>query len=154
MGKGKDTDSSKASALYVISITKITLATDSTQDIVLGRLLGEMTLMQKVQPVIYMMPHSDNPGASSSGIGSWRLMVVPKDNTLSALYDAARKSFKDRKSRNGTPSMQQSLQLRSGRRGGEEVDLSAIDEASWPACLEYFCQFTKSPDLTVEYSLN
>lgn len=42
------------------------------------------------------------------------------------------------------------LEIKYGAGKDGDLELSAVDENMWPDYLEYFCQCTKFPELTVD----
>jgi hypothetical protein len=76
------------------------------------------------------------------------VMTTIADNTYTAIIDSVT-SYLDLKGILKGMQGQQKLEIQYGVGRDGDVDLSALEETMWPEYLEYFCQFTKIPELTI-----
>ena len=76
-------------------------------------------------------------------------MITLAGNTRAAIFDAVH-SYLDSKSSLTRREGLQRLEIKSGAGKDGDVDLSTLEETMWPEYLEYFCQYTKLPELTVD----
>ncbi|CZR65718.1 uncharacterized protein PAC_15618 [Phialocephala subalpina] len=78
-----------------------------------------------------------------------QVMIALADNTRAALFNAVN-SYLDSKSTLTGRQGQRKLEIKYGVGKNGDVDLSAVEEAMWPEYLEYFRQYTRLPELTVD----
>lgn len=76
-------------------------------------------------------------------------MLTLADNTRAAIFGAVN-SYLDSKSPLVRRRGQRKLEIMYGVGKNGDVDLSALEENLWPEHLEYFCQYTRFPELTVD----
>ncbi|KAH6710604.1 hypothetical protein BKA61DRAFT_658496 [Leptodontidium sp. MPI-SDFR-AT-0119] len=76
-------------------------------------------------------------------------MITLADNTRAAIFDAVR-SYLHSKSLSTCRRSLQRLEIKSGAGKNGDVDLSTLEETMWPEYLEYFRQYTRLPELTVD----
>jgi hypothetical protein len=76
-------------------------------------------------------------------------MIALADNTRAAILEAVH-SYIDSKSSLMFNQGRRRLEIRSGAGKNGDVDLSTLEEMMWPEYLEYFRQYTKLPELTVD----
>ena len=74
-------------------------------------------------------------------------MLSLTDNTYAAICEAV-SAYLDTQDSGLAP--KRTLQIKSGMGRNGKVDLSAIEASMWPVYMEYFCQYTKLPELTVD----
>ncbi|KAH9214266.1 hypothetical protein DL95DRAFT_446595 [Leptodontidium sp. 2 PMI_412] len=95
------------------------------------------------QTVVFTIRHSN-------GINKTRtleVMLFLADTTYAAICGAI---FAYLDSQEGFVPSKRTIQIRSGIDRNGKVDLSAVEESMWPVYIEYFCQYTKLPELTVD----
>jgi hypothetical protein len=76
-------------------------------------------------------------------------MITLADNTRAAILEAVH-SYIDSKSSLMYNRGLRRLEIKSGAGKKGEVDLSTLEETMWPEYLEYFRQYTKLPELTID----
>ncbi len=76
-------------------------------------------------------------------------MITLADNTRAAILEAVH-SYIDSKSSLMFTKGWRRLEIRSGAGKNGDVDLSTLEEMMWPEYLEYFRQYTKLPELTID----
>jgi hypothetical protein len=76
-------------------------------------------------------------------------MITLAGNTRGAIFDAVN-SYLDSKPVLMGKHGQRNLEIKSGVGKNGDVDLSALEETMWPEYLEYFRQYTRLPELTVD----
>jgi hypothetical protein len=78
-----------------------------------------------------------------------QVMVTLTDNSRAAIFEAVN-SYLDSKSILTVREGQRKLEIKSGVGKNGDVDLSALEDSMWPEYLEYFRQYTRLPELTVD----
>jgi hypothetical protein len=78
-----------------------------------------------------------------------QVMVTLADNTRAAIFDAVSLYLDLNKAMQRTQ-RQRKLEIKCGAGKNGDVDLSALEESKWPEYLEYFRQYTRLPELTVD----
>jgi len=76
-------------------------------------------------------------------------MIALTDNTRAAIFDAVN-SYLDSKSALKVGQGQRKLKIICGVGKDGDVDLSALEETMWPDYFQYFRQYTRLPELTVD----
>jgi hypothetical protein len=78
-----------------------------------------------------------------------QVMATISDNTRTAIIDAVN-SYLDSKSVLKGEQGQRRLEIKYGIGRNGDVDLSTLEETMWPEYLDYFRQYTRIPELTVD----
>ena len=76
-------------------------------------------------------------------------MITLADNTRAAILEAVHSYIDSKSSLMYTRGLRR-LEIKSGAGKNGEVDLSTLEETMWPEYLEYFRQYTKLPELTID----
>lgn len=76
-------------------------------------------------------------------------MTIIADNSRTAIIDTAN-SYLDSKSILKDMQGQRKLEIKYGVGRNGDVDLSTLEESMWPEYLDYFRQYTRIPELTVD----
>ena len=76
-------------------------------------------------------------------------MTTIADNTRTAIIDTVN-SYLDSKSMLKGMQGQRKLEIKYGVGRNGDVDLSTLEEDMWPEYLDYFRQYTRIPELTVD----
>ncbi|CZR70007.1 uncharacterized protein PAC_19908 [Phialocephala subalpina] len=76
-------------------------------------------------------------------------MITLADNTRVAIFDAVHSYLDSKSSSTGRQGLRR-LEIKSGAGKNGDVGLSMLEETMWPEYLEYFRQYTKLPELTVD----
>ncbi|KAH7357000.1 hypothetical protein BKA65DRAFT_548383 [Rhexocercosporidium sp. MPI-PUGE-AT-0058] len=101
------------------------------------------TVPRSGQTVVFTIRHSNDIKRTCT----LEAMLFLTDTTYAAICEAV---FAYLDSQEGGLRPKRTLQIRSGIGRNGKVDLSAIEESMWPVYMEYFCQYTKLPELTVD----
>jgi len=78
-----------------------------------------------------------------------QVMTTIADNTRTAIINAVN-SYLDSKSILKGTQGQREIDIKYGVGRNGDVDLSTLDETMWPDYLDYFRQYTRIPELTVD----
>ncbi|KAH7403856.1 hypothetical protein BKA64DRAFT_707328 [Cadophora sp. MPI-SDFR-AT-0126] len=95
------------------------------------------------QAVVFTIRHFNNMNKTDTR----EVMLFLTDTTYAAICEAV---FLYLDSQEGVLPSKRGLQLKAGTGRNGKVDLSAIEESMCPVYMEYFCQYTKLPELTVD----
>lgn len=101
------------------------------------------TASRSSQTVIFTIRHSSDLNIACTR----EVMLSLTDNTYAAICEAV-SAYLDTQDSGLAP--KRTLQIKSGMGRNGKVDLSAIEASMWPVYMEYFCQYTKLPELTVD----
>lgn len=77
------------------------------------------------------------------------VMTTVADNTRAAMFDAVN-SYLDSKNVLKRMQGQRELEIKCGVGRNGDVDVSTVEETMWPEYLDYFRQYTRIPELTVQ----
>lgn len=77
------------------------------------------------------------------------VMTIISDNTRVAIIDTVN-SYLDSKGILKAIRGQRKLEIKCGVGRNRDVDLSTLEETMWPEYLDYFYQYTRFPELTVD----
>ena len=75
-------------------------------------------------------------------------MATIADNTHKAIINTVNSYLNPKSMLNGMQG-QQKLEIKYGVGRNGDVDLSTLEETMWPEYLDYFRQYTRIPELTV-----
>ncbi|KAF8854318.1 hypothetical protein BDZ45DRAFT_728908 [Acephala macrosclerotiorum] len=78
-----------------------------------------------------------------------RAMVTLEDNTRRGIFSAVN-LYLDSRTPPAQIQNQRTLEIKYGAGKDGDLELSALDENMWPEYLEYFRQYTKFPELTID----
>jgi len=95
------------------------------------------------QTVVFTIRHSN----SINKVRTLEVMLFLTDTTYAAICEAV---FEYLDSQEGILPSKRTLKIKSGIGRNGKVDLLAVEESMWPVYMEYFCQYTKLPELTVD----
>ncbi|KAH6715752.1 hypothetical protein BKA61DRAFT_654707 [Leptodontidium sp. MPI-SDFR-AT-0119] len=95
------------------------------------------------QTVVFTIRHPNHNNKTRT----LEVMLFLTDTTYAAICEAV---FAYLDSQEGIVPSKRTMQIRSGIGRNGEVDLSAVEESMWSVYMEYFCQYTKLPELTVD----
>jgi hypothetical protein len=96
------------------------------------------------QTVVFTIQYPDE-----INIKPLQAMITLAGNTRGAIFDAVN-SYLDSKTVVTGKQGQRKLEIKYGVGKNGDVDLSALEETMWPEYLEYFRQYTRLPELTVD----
>ncbi|KAF4624146.1 hypothetical protein G7Y89_g14025 [Cudoniella acicularis] len=96
------------------------------------------------QTVVLKILYTSRTGTQTLGT-----MVTLEENTRKGILSAVN-SYLDSRIPQGHIPDQRTLEIKYGTGRNGDLELSALDENLWPEYLEYFRQYTKFPELTVD----
>jgi hypothetical protein len=76
-------------------------------------------------------------------------MATIADDTRTAIIESVN-SYLDLQSIPKGIQVQRKVKVKYGVGRNGHVDVSTLEETMWPQYLDYFCQYTRIPELTVE----